>query len=126
MSDIEQFVEQNYLNLQTFRKNGEPMPTPVWFVQDSEKFYIRTVAGSGKVKRIYNNPKVQIMPCGQRGEPLGTWVAAQAREIQDEETIAFAKSLMIAKYSELFITIDAQAQAGGQKSAYLVVEPEKA
>ena len=77
MSGIEQFIDQSYLNLQTYRKNGKPMPTPVWFAQDGEKFYIRTVAGSGKVKRIHNNPKVQIMPCGQRGEPLGIWVAAQ-------------------------------------------------
>ena len=56
----------------------------------------------------------------------GIWVAAQAREIQVEETIALAKSLMVAKYGELFETMDAQAQAGGQKSAYLVVEPERA
>lgn len=125
MSRIEQFIDQSYLNLQTYRKNGEPMPTPVWFVQDGEKFYIRTVAGSGKVKRIHNNPKVQIMPCGQRGEPLGIWVTAQVREIQDEETIVFAKSLMVAKYGELFKTMDAQAQEGGQKSTILMVEPEK-
>jgi len=58
MSGIEQFKDQNYLNLQTYRKNGEAIATPVWFVQDGDKFYVRTIAGSGKVKRIHNNAKV--------------------------------------------------------------------
>ena len=126
MSEIAQFADQSYLSLQTYRKNGEAMPTPVWFVQDGEKFYVRTFAGSGKVKRIQNNPNVQIMPCGQQGELLGTWVAAQAHEIQDEATFSLVRSLLIAKYGEMVLTFEAQAQASGQKQAVLLVELEKA
>lgn len=125
MSGIEQFADQSYLSLQTYRKNGEAMPTPVWFVQDGEKFYIRTIAGSGKVKRINSNPKVQIMPCGQSGEPLGTWAVAQAREMVDEATFAHAKSLLIAKYGEIVQTLEAEARERGQEYTVLLVEPDK-
>ncbi len=125
MSELQQFIDQSYLNLQTYRKNGQAMSTPVWFVQDGDTFYIRTYAESGKVKRIRNNPKVQIMPCGQVGEPRGMWVGAQAHEIQDEETFAYVKSLMIAKYGDMYKKVDAQAQEVGQKYTIQIVEPAK-
>jgi len=122
MSGIEQFENQSYLSLQTYRKNGAAMPTPVWFAQAGEQFYIRTIAGSGKVKRIHNNPKVQIMPCGRVGEPLGTWIAAQAQEILDDETFTLVRSLLLAKYGEAFKATE--TQASGQKYTVLLIKPE--
>lgn len=125
MSEIHQFENQDYLNLLTYRKNETAVPTPVWFVQDGDKFYVRTIAGSGKVKRIHNNPKVQIMPCGRSGEPLGTWLTAQAHEMPDRETFEHVKSLLIAKYGEMVQALEAQAQERGQKYTILLVEPDK-
>lgn len=107
--------------MQTYRKNGEAIATPVWFVQDGDKFYVRTIAGSGKVKRIHNNAKVQIMPCGQRGEPLGAWVAAQACEVVDEVTFAHVNSLLITKYGETVQTLASQAQERGEKYTVLAI-----
>jgi len=124
MSGIEQFENQSYLSLQTYRKNGDAMPTPVWFVQAGDQFYVRTIAGSGKVKRIHNNPNIKIMPCGRMGEPLGTWIAAQANEILDEETFTLVRSLLAAKYGEPFKTMEAQTQASGQKYTVLLIKPE--
>ena len=49
------FTSQQYLNLETFRKNGAAVKTPVWFVQDGDATFVRTLANSGKVKRIRNN-----------------------------------------------------------------------
>lgn len=125
MSETEQFKAQNYLNLKTYRRNGEGVPTPVWFVRDGEKFYIRTLTGSGKVKRIRNNANVQIMPCGQQGEPLGKWIAAQAREIIDAETYASVKVLLLAKYGEMVEVLEAQSQEQGYQYTVLLVEPEE-
>ncbi len=122
MKAIEQFKNQNYLNLKTYRKNGEAMPTPVWFAQDGEKIYIRTIARSGKVKRINNNAEVQIMPCGVAGEPMGEWVAAQATEMTDVVTYEHAKSLVMGKYGEMVQTLEDQAVARGSKYTVLVVE----
>lgn len=83
-SSLAQFSQQNYLNLESFRKNGLSVKTPVWFVQDGDTLYVRTVAGSGKVKRIRRNPQVNIAPCTGSGDLRGEWVSAQAREVSGE------------------------------------------
>jgi PPOX class probable F420-dependent enzyme len=56
LSALQQFEKQQYLNLETFRKNGDGVKTPIWFVQAGEKLYVRTGGESGKVKRIHNHP----------------------------------------------------------------------
>ena len=77
-----QFKSHKFLNLETVRKCGVTVATPVWFVEHDGKFYVRTVSDAGKVKRIRNNGQVRIMPCGQRGEPKGDWIKATARLTQ--------------------------------------------
>lgn len=42
MTLLQQFENQQFLNLETFRKNGIGVKTPVWFVQDGETLYVRT------------------------------------------------------------------------------------
>jgi Pyridoxamine 5'-phosphate oxidase. len=66
-----------YMNLTTFRKNGQPVPTPVWFAQEGDRIYVVTQAASGKVKRIRANPRVQLTPSDARGKPLGATIEAQ-------------------------------------------------
>jgi PPOX class probable F420-dependent enzyme len=82
-TSLPQFQNQAFLNLETFRKNGISVKTPVWFVEDDGRFYVRTVTDSWKVKRIRNHPQVNIVPCKVQGEPLGEWVQAHARQISD-------------------------------------------
>lgn len=84
-SDISQFEGQKYLNLETFRKSGVGVKTPVWFVEQDGVRYVRTISDSGKVKRIRNNGRVRIVPCKSQGEPLGEWVEAQAELVNSAE-----------------------------------------
>ena len=74
-----QFQNQQYINVETFRKNGHGVQTPVWFVEDGGTLYVRTGDVSAKVKRIRNNPRVRVMPCDVRGGPQGESVEGQAR-----------------------------------------------
>ena len=76
---LAQFAHQQYINVETFRKNGQGVQTPVWFVEDNGALYVRTVDNSLKVKRIRNNPRVRVLPCDVRGRPKGGWVEGQAR-----------------------------------------------
>jgi PPOX class probable F420-dependent enzyme len=117
---LKQFENQLYLNLETFRKNGENIKTPVWFVQEGEKIYIRTVSNSGKVKRIRNNGQVNIVPCGQTGEALGVWLAARASEVSDGPISARAAKLINAKYGNLAKMFEAQTLEKGLK--YTIIE----
>jgi PPOX class probable F420-dependent enzyme len=92
------FQNQNYLNIETFRKNGQSVRTPVWFVLDETVIYVRTADNSGKIKRIRNSNKVQVAPCKMDGTPLGSWLPAQAMELQDPATNNFVDDLLGKKY----------------------------
>jgi PPOX class probable F420-dependent enzyme len=92
MPNIAQFAGAKYLNLETFRKTGVGVPTPVWFARDVLRnaptitvFYIYSEADAGKVKRIRNNPKVRVAPCTMRGDVRGTWIDGHARICEDDE-----------------------------------------
>lgn len=98
MLPFEPLHRQQYLNLETFRRSGESMKTPVWFVEDGNKLYVRTIANSGKVKRIRNNGQVNIAPCKVDGALLGEWIPAQAREIHDNEIATKVDRLLDKKY----------------------------
>jgi PPOX class probable F420-dependent enzyme len=98
MSTLDQFSKQKYLNLETFRKNGDCMKTPVWFVQESETIYVQTMADCGKVKRIRNNQRVNVVPCKMDGTPVGKWVPANAREVPDAELSRKVNRLLDKKY----------------------------
>ena len=92
-----QFANQKYLNMETYRKTGNPVATPVWFAEENGTLYIYSLANAGKVKRIRNNPKVRIVPCDMRGKPQGEWVEAKAR-ILDERGATLGHNLLIKKY----------------------------
>jgi uncharacterized protein len=99
-SGLPAFAGQKYLSLETLRKNGQAVRTPVWFAPSPEnaeaaetKFYVYTLPDSGKVKRIRNNPRVRVAPCTVRGEIRGEWVEAEARLADGSDTAAGQKLL---------------------------------
>lgn len=80
-----------YVNLETYRRSGKAVRTPVWFVIDSGIVYVITTKDTGKVKRLQNNQNVKIAPCGFRGELKGEWLQGTARFAEkDEEEKAMA------------------------------------
>jgi PPOX class probable F420-dependent enzyme len=96
---------QKYLNLETFKKNGQGVKTPVWFAADptadlsatDARLYAYTIGESGKVKRIRNNVRARIAPCDMRGNLLGAWVDATAHLITGAEAEQ-ADALLNKKY----------------------------
>lgn len=100
--NITQFANQNYLNLETFRKNGDGVKTPVWFVQDDENLYIWTSAESGKAKRIRNSGTVKIAPSKADGTVVGEWLVAAASVDDSERALQRIKALMRKKYGLSF------------------------
>ena len=99
---LKQFEKQQYLNIETFRKNGQGVKTPVWFVQDGEALQVWTQAGSGKAKRIRNNGTVRVAPSTGSGEPTGDWMDAQAETNESPEAIKHVEKLMQRKYGVMF------------------------
>ena len=99
------FRDHKYLSLETFKKSGEGVKTPVWFAADpatdldgdGARLYIYTIGNTGKVKRIRNNGQVKIAPCTMKGEVLGEWVNASA-EIVIGDVAASGMALLNKKY----------------------------
>lgn len=96
--DFKAFEREKYLNLETFRKSGQGVPTPVWFVRDGSALYVNTERTSGKVKRIRNNPRVRIAPCDARGGLRGDWVEATAAVVEDSSVDQRVSELANKKY----------------------------
>jgi uncharacterized protein len=92
-----QIRDQKYIDLATFRKNGVPVHTPVWFAEDKDRLYFMTSSQMGKYKRIRNNPKVTIAPCTARGKVTGPEFSATARILGPEE-FQRIRELINAKY----------------------------
>jgi PPOX class probable F420-dependent enzyme len=97
---LEPFSGRNYLNLETLRRNGTAVATPVWFARDGNILYAYSLAAAGKVRRIRNNPRIRIAPCDIRGRLEGEWMPAQARLVDGPEAIR-AHGLLDRKYGWL-------------------------
>ena len=76
---LEQFANQQVLNLETYRNDGQAMRTPVWFAEDSGVLFLHTVKNSGKVKRIRRTARVRVAPCAMLGTVKGEWIEGEAR-----------------------------------------------
>jgi hypothetical protein len=85
------------ISLVTFRANGEPVATPVWFADVDGTLYVVTRAPSGKVKRIRHNGRVTVAPCDADGTLLGPAVEAVAR-LADGSESRVAAAALDAKY----------------------------
>lgn len=116
------FDHQQYLNLETVRKNGAGVKTPVWFVEDADSLFVRTGADSGKVKRIRSNPQVSIAPCKVDGAILGDWVKASARVVDNQEIDRKVDRLLGKKYGLLKFLFGLSATIQGRKYAIIEIK----
>ncbi len=119
MPTVDLFARHRYLNLETYRRSGVGVRTPVWFAEQDGVLYIYTLADSGKAKRIRNNQHVRVVPSDYRGAPLAEWVDGEARLLTGDEA-RMADSLLSRKYvaKRLF---DWTSRLRRNRRAYLAV-----
>lgn len=91
------FGGERYLSLESRRRDGTPVRTPVWFAGQGDRLYLYSVADSGKVKRVRRDGRVRIAPCDLRGGITGPWVDATASLVEGAE-FAEAMRLLDRKY----------------------------
>jgi PPOX class probable F420-dependent enzyme len=96
------FADAKYVNLRSFKRDGSPVDTPVWFATLDDRIVIFTDGTSYKVKRIRRNPKVELARCDVRGGLLGPWLPGNCRVVESEpELIRRAYDALNAKYGFL-------------------------
>jgi uncharacterized protein len=119
---LSQFANEKYLNLETFKKDGTPVDTPVWFAQEGDTLFVYSRADAGKVKRIRSNPGARIAPCDVRGKLRGAWVDASAR-IADGDEARRGQSLLTRKYGWLKRVGDFFSRLRQKKQAVIAIRP---
>jgi uncharacterized protein len=90
-ADFKSLDGHHYCLVVSFRRSGEPVPTPVLFGMQDGKLYLRTDASTAKVARIRNDPRVLVGPANSRGKPRGPLARGTARLMSaDENDSAYA------------------------------------
>ncbi len=57
-------ADEEYISLETFKRNGTGVKTPVWCAPLDDEIVIFTEAEAFKVKRLRRNDHVCVAPCG--------------------------------------------------------------
>jgi PPOX class probable F420-dependent enzyme len=84
---------QKYCVLVTYKKSGEPMPSPLWFGTGNGRIYFQTGAGTAKVKRIERNPQVRVAAATSRGRPRSAPLVGTARVLPVDEAAEAERGL---------------------------------
>jgi hypothetical protein len=122
--NLDAFARQKYLSIESYRKNGAAVRTPVWFAQEGETLYVWTRADSGKAKRIRREGRIRIAPCTASGALLGEWVEAHATADASSEALDHVQALMRRKYGLAFLFF--RLLGRGRAYTALVIRPQTA
>ncbi len=118
--------DESFVSLTTFRKNGEGVPTPVWIAREGDTLIVTTPAGTGKVKRLRNDSRVELRPSNRMGKvaeyaPLfhGTAVI-----VEDPAAVERMGEAFLAKYRleyRIFLWIERRGKHGQAQRYKLVI-----
>lgn len=97
MTTLETLGRQRAVVLETRKRDGTWVATPVSIVVDGGRAFFRTYDAAGKAKRLRNFPAVRVAPASLRGRPTGPAVAGTARLLDDGEAVR-VRALLAAKH----------------------------
>lgn len=92
--------DEKFVSLTTFRRTGVGVATPVWIGRDGDTLVVTTPTGSGKVKRLRNDNRVELRPCSRRGavEDGAPTVTAVAEVVEGPDAMRRLDAVLKPKY----------------------------
>jgi uncharacterized protein len=120
----------DFIQLTTFRRSGQGVPTPVWVVPDGGALAVFTPAGTGKLKRIGHTARVTVAECNRRGrvaddvEP----VTATATTTADPAEVERVTRLLAAKYGlqfRIFMLVERVLSRGERRREVIHIVPDE-
>jgi PPOX class probable F420-dependent enzyme len=90
--------DERYINLETFKKDGNGVKTPVWAAPLDGRLVVFTDGTSYKVKRLRRDPRIRAAPCDVRGNVKGSWLDGTGRILDDDADKARAMAALRRKY----------------------------
>ena len=117
---IGSLVGRKYCVLVTYRKNGDAIPSPLWFGIANGKVFAHT--GGYKVKRLERNPAVRVAPCTFRGRPTAPPFAGTARVVPPVEVEQAERAIQsnYGRVRKLYYGLFRQAELGN----YIEITPD--
>jgi uncharacterized protein len=123
---LEPFVGQWAVLLTTYKRDGTPVGTAVNIAVEGDLAYFRTWDTAWKLRRIRNNPEVQLAPSTARGKPTAPAIEARARVLEGEGS-ARAGKLLASKYPALHgLLVPLVHRLRGNKTMHVELSPEEA
>ncbi len=88
----ERYADARYISLETFKRDGGGVKTPVWCAPLDGQIVVFTEAKAFKVKRLRRNAKIRVARCDVRGKVRGAWCSGTGRitDSQSEQDFAYA------------------------------------
>lgn len=86
MYNLDEIKLEKYISLETYRRNNQPVRTPVWFVVKDDLIYVVTRYKTGKVKRLQKNLQVKFALCTMKGKITSEWVSGTAKILTESQT----------------------------------------
>ena len=110
----------------TFKRSGEPVPTPVNFgLSDDGRLYFRSEPHVAKVRRIRNDPHVRVCACNMRGKPRGEVAEGTARVLPESEHER-AKAIVAANWRADMRPFERTLDRIGVPETYVEITPAQA
>ena len=110
---------QKFVSVTTYKKNGDAVATPMWVGRDGDHLFVWTPADSAKIKRVRNDPRVTLVPCGRFGKPNNDAepVAGTAEVITEPATVRRLAEVIRHKYGLEYwvVTLIERLAARGEK-----------
>ncbi len=104
---------QQFINLTTYRKNGQPVVTTVWFAHEGDRLVGTTRQEAGNLKRMRGTPKVSVAASTFNGQVLGESIEGVGRVLPAEESGA-AEAALRAKYGAQYDQVIANSERGSR------------
>jgi uncharacterized protein len=120
VASAKQFSNARYISLETFRKDGQGVKTPVWVLEEGGALYVRTDPTSWKAKRIRRNNRVRLAPSDARGKVKGSWVDGEAHFVDAAAEADRISELFKKKYGAMGGLVNAVNGLRGRHSNAII------
>ena len=97
-ADLDSLFPGRYLSITSFKRDGTPVATPVWFVSDGSRLFAFTDLHSAKIRRIHRNPRVLVASCWVNGKLRRDPVVARADVLAATSDLERVQKLLLARY----------------------------
>ncbi|HEX3345036.1 MAG TPA: PPOX class F420-dependent oxidoreductase [Polyangiaceae bacterium] len=117
------FADEPYISLETFKKDGNGVKTPVWSAPLDGKLVVMSAGDAFKVKRLRRDPHARVAACDMRGKVRGDWREATGRILEAPGDVTRAHAALRKKYGWQMAMGDFFARLAGriQKRAWLEI-----